>query len=154
MSLNYFTGCNNIAQAGHKNPLSDTGLTALGLLETEPSANEGGLTPKGQGKGNTYTRIRTKVYSKTGDTGGKNYTHGCKPGNSNTRASHLKGKYNLGHMWKYRKCLKKTLDDAKGTTANAGVRNMFTNKGAGHTGTKHSKPAAAQQVYFPMDQAK
>jgi hypothetical protein len=166
MSMNYFTGCNLNAYTTKVQGTAKTGyptsryggtkLTAFGLCETEPSANEGGLTPKGQGHGNVYVRLRKKVYTKTTDSHGKSFAnYGVRPGNSNTRANGLGGaKYDLAKMWKYRKTLKKTLDNAVGTTTNKGCRNMYTNKGAGHTGTKHSKPAAAQQVYWPMDQGK
>ena len=164
MSVKYFTGCNNVTGGG-KNQSSDTALTSLGLPETEPADTADGIDPKpnrtvDSATDSKYVRIRRKVYSKTGDTYGKpsGPNAGCigmKGGKS--RASMLKGKYNLGHMYKYRKTLKKLLSatgQAAATGTPKGERNMYSAKGNGHTGVKHSKVAAADYCVYPISGSK
>lgn len=156
MSLKYFTGCNNITGGG-KNQSSDTALTALGLCETEPVNNADGVDVK-PGTTAKYTRILNKVYSKTTDSFGKTFANNVGCSNvTKTRANRLKGKYELGKMWKYRKTLKKLLT-ATGQAAASGTpkgeRNMYSIKGNGHTGVKHSKAAAGDYCLYPMSSAK
>jgi hypothetical protein len=127
MSVKYFTGNNldtrNTKASGDVKtyPTSRSGLTAptsWALPETEPVDNADGVDVKPNRTVDSitvpkYIRIRQKVYSKTGDSIGKGFENnvGCisnKGGTSGkARASHLKGKYNLGHMWRWRKTLKK-----------------------------------------------
>jgi len=159
MSIKYFTGCNNVTGGG-KNQLSNTALTALGLAETEPVNNADGVDVK-PGTTAKYTRILQKVYCKTTDTLGKagfaqNTRKGCLPAYK-TRKNHLKGKYELGKMWKYRKTLKKLFTDigfaAQGSSK--GERNMYNGKNNGHVaGSKHGEPDANDYCLFPMDAAK
>lgn len=157
MSIKYFIGCNNVTGGG-KNQLSDTGMTTLGLAETEPVNNADGVDVK-PGTTAKYTRILNKVFSKTTDTIGKSFANnvGCKPANSNTRANKLNGKYELGKMWKYRKTLKKLFTDI-GFAAQAsskGERNMYNGKNNGCVASvKHSKANANDYPLYPMDQVK
>jgi len=166
MSIKYFTGCNNVTGGG-KNQSSDTALDSLGIADTEPSAtNEDGIDVKPNRTvdsitDTTYTRIRHKIYSKTGDSYGKSFANnvGCRPANSNTRASRIKGgsKYNLGRMWKYRKTLKRLFTDIGYTAQNGsfGIRNMYNGKNNGCVaGVKHSKANANDYPMYPMDGAK
>jgi hypothetical protein len=176
MSIKYFTG-NRLD--GHVTKASGdvktyptsrsgkTALTALGLAETEPVAAVDGMEPKPNvADGATaatnltvYQRIRQKVYSKTTDGQGKSFANnaGAKPGNSNTRANKLVGKYELGKMWKYRKTLKK-LFTATGTAAassgNLGHRNMYTLKGKACATAKNNVAAGTDNPLFPLDSTK
>ena len=156
MSIKYFIGCNNITGGG-KNQLSDTGMTTLGLAETEPVDNADGVDVK-PGSTAKYTRILNKVFSKTTDSIGKSFANnvGCLPAYK-TRKDHLKGKYELGKMWKYRKTLKKLFTDigfaAQGSSV--GERNMYNGKNNGCVaGVKHSKANANDYPLYPMDQVK
>jgi hypothetical protein len=162
MSIKYFTGCNNITGGG-KNQSSDTALDSLGIADTEPADNADGVDLKpnrtvDSATDTQYTRIRRKIYSKTGDTYGKSFANnvGCKPANSNTRVSRIKGgsKYNLGRMWKYRKTLKRLFTDigfaAQGSSV--GIRNMYNGKNNGCVAdVKHSKANANDYPMYPMD---
>jgi len=161
MSVNYFTGSNNVVGGG-KNQSSDTGLTALGLAETEPVSGADGIDVKpnrtvDSATQSKYTRIRTKVYSKTGDTIGKGFENnvgclGMKGGKG--RVSHLKGKYELGKMWKYRKTLKRLWTSDGHAAYGAEIGERFT-KGSGYFGAKkHSKPQNGDYVLFPIDETK
>ena len=163
MSIKYFTGCNNVTGGG-KNQLSDTGMTTLGLAETEPVDNADGVDAKPHSV-SKYGRILKKIYSKTTDTYGKTglfsaeVMKGCKPANSNTRASRIRGsaKYNLGRLVKYRKTLKKLFTDigfsAQGSSV--GERNMYNGKNNGCVAdVKHSKANANDYPMYPMDGAK
>lgn len=142
MSNNYFTG-NNLK--GKKAGSGKTAPTKYYLPETEPLNNVDGIDAKGQGKGSKWDRIKSKVYSASA----QNVTK--------TRAAAFIGKYNLGRKWKYRKTLKKLLT-ATGAAASTGTpkgeRNMFSDKGNGHTGTKNSAPAATQHPLYPIDSTK
>ena len=167
MSIKYFTGTNLITGGGKCQNDTDTKLDSLGIADTEPSAtNEDGIDVKPNRTvdsitDTTYTRIRHKIYSKTGDSYGKSFANnvGCRPANSNTRASRIKGgsKYNLGRMWKYRKTLKRLFTDI-GYTAQSGsfgIRNMYNGKNNGCVaGVKHSKANANDYPMYPMDGAK
>ena len=97
--------------------------------------------------------------SKTGDTIGKAFENnaGCignKGGKG--RASKLKGKYELGKMWKWRKSLKRLVTDIgyAAHRGSVGERSMFSGKGDGHEGNKHSKADANDSPLYPMDGAK
>ena len=167
MSINYFIGTNLITGGGKCQNSGDTKLDSLGIADTEPSVtNEDGIDVKPNRTvdsvtDTTYTRIRHKIYSKTGDSYGKSFANnvGCKPANSNTRASRIKGgsKYNLGRMWKYRKTLKRLFTDI-GYTAQSGsfgIRNMYNGKNNGCVAdVKHSKANANDYPMYPMDGAK
>ena len=146
MSVKYFTGCNNVTSGG-KNQSSDTALDVLGLPDTQPVNNADGTDAKGQGKGSKWDRIIAKVYSATAIQmkGGK------------ARGTKLIGKYNLGHMVKYRKTLKKLFTDigfaAQGSSV--GERNMYNGKNNGCVaGVKHSKANANDYPLYPLDGAK
>jgi hypothetical protein len=163
MSIKYFTGCNNITGGG-KNQSSDTALVSLGIADTEPADNADGIDAKPHNV-SKYGRILKKIYSKTTDTYGKSTLFsatcmkGCKPANSNTRASRIRGsaKYNLGRLVKYRKTLKKLFTDI-GFTAQAssvGERNMYNGKNNGCVAdVKHSKANENDYPMYPMDGAK
>jgi hypothetical protein len=163
MTVKYFTGCNNVTGGG-KNQLSSTALDALGISDTEPVSNADGIDVKPNRTVDSitvpkYIRIRQKVYSKTGDTIGKGFENnvGClSQKGGKARVSHLKGKYNLGHMWKYRKTLKRLFTDIGFAAAGSSVgeRNTYNGKGNGHTGTKNSKAAAGDYPLYPLDGVK
>jgi hypothetical protein len=165
MSIKYFTGCNNVVSGGkNQHTGTTTGQTTLGIPETEPVSGADGIDVKPNRTVDSatvakYVRIRQKVFSKTGDTIGKGWENnvGCigqKGGK--VRASHLKGKYNLGHMMKWRKTLKKMFTDIGHTAHSGGIgeRNMFTGKGDGHEGNKNGKADANDSPLYPMDQVK
>jgi hypothetical protein len=156
MSLKYFTGNNLDAHSTKSSgdvktyPTSrsgDTKPTVAWFPETEPVNNADGIDAKGQGVGSKWDRMKAKVHSTSALAmkGGK------------ARGTYCIGKYELGKMWKYRKTLKKILS-ATGQAAASGTpkgeRNMFSDKGAGHTGTKHSKAAATDHALYPIAQAK
>jgi len=136
-------------------------ITSLGLSETKPSAtNEDGIDVKPNRTVDSitdskYTRIRTKVYSKTGDSIGKAFENnvgclGMRGGKA--RASMLKGKYELGKMWKYRKTLKRLMTDI-GFTAQSnskGERNLYNGKNIGRIGNYKSIEDANDQCLFPI----
>ena len=163
MSIKYFTGCNNITGGG-KNQSSDSALKSLGIADTEPVNTADGVDAKPHSV-SKYGRILKKIYSKTTDTYGKTALFsaecmkGCKPANSNTRASRIRGsaKYNLGKLVKYRKTLKKLFTDigfsAQGSSV--GERNMYNDKNNGCVAdVKHSKANENDYPLYPMDGAK
>jgi hypothetical protein len=147
-------------------------LTSLGLPETEPSAtDEDGIDVKPNRTvdstvASKYVRIRRKVYAKTGDTYGKtgaqaNCNKGVRvnygaanpaTGTPKTRVSALKGKYEHGKMWKYRKTLKRLMTDIGFTAQNASVgeRNMFNGKNIGRIGNYKSIEDANDQCLYPL----
>ena len=154
MSIKYFTGCN---LDGHSTKSSgdvktyptsrsgDTKPTKWYLPETAPVAGADGIDRKGHAALSKYEAALAKVYSASA----QNVTK--------TRAAALIGKYDFGKMWKYRKTLKKILTatgTAAATGSPVGERNMFSDKGNGHTGTKHSKAAATDHALYPIAQAK
>lgn len=159
----YFTGCNNVTSGG-KNQSSDTAQDVLGIPDTEPVDNADGSDVKPNRTVDSitvpkYIRARQKVYSKTGDSIGKAFENnagclGMKGGKS--RASRLKGKYELGKMWKWRKNLKRLFTDIgfAAQASSVGERNLYNGKNNGHTGTKHSKAHANDYPLYPMDGAK
>ena len=164
MSIKYFTGTNLITGGGKCQNDTDSALKSLGIADTEPVNTADGVDAKPHSV-SKYGRILKKIYSKTTDTYGKTglfsaeVMKGCKPANSNTRASRIKGgsKYNLGRMWKYRKTLKKLFTDigfaAQGSSF--GERNMYNGKNNGYVANvKHSKANANYYPLYPMDQVK
>ena len=164
MSIKYFIGTNLVTGGGKCQNDTDTALASLGLAETEPSNTEDGVDAKPHSV-SKYGRILKKIYSKTTDTYGKTGLFsaegmkGCKPANSNTRASRIRGsaKYNLGRLVKYRKTLKKLFTDigfaAQGDSV--GERNMYNGKNNGTVaGVKYSKADENDYPMYPMDGAK
>jgi hypothetical protein len=151
-------------------------LTSLGLPETEPSqTNEDGIDVKpnrtvDSTTDSKYTRVRIKCYTKTGDTIGKSGSTapwvnqsnnaGClvnKGGTSGkSRVSMLKGKYEHGKMWKYRKTLKRLFTDIGFTAQNASVgeRNMYNGKNNGRVGNYKSIEDANDYCLYPMSALK
>ena len=164
MSVGYFTGCNNITGGG-KNQSSSTAQVALGIPDTEPADNADGIDVKpnrtvDSATVSKYVRIRQKVYSKTTDTIGKGFENnvGClRMKGGKGRSSYLKGKYNLGHMMKWRKTLKKIFTDIgyAAQASSVGERNMFNGKNNGTVaGRKHGAGDANDYPLYPMDGAK
>lgn len=185
MTIKYFTGCNldtrNTKASGDVKtyPTSRSGktlqdLTSMGIAETEPSAAaKDGIDVKPNRTvdsitSSKYTRIRQKVYSKTGDSIGKGFENnvGCRvnygaanpaTGTPKTRVSKLKGKYELGKMWKYRKTLKKIFT-ATGVAAQAGSvgeRNMYNGKNNGRVGNyKTASGGATEYPLYPLNALK
>ena len=164
MSIKYFTGTNLITGGGKCQNSTDTKLDSLGIADTEPVNTADGVDVK-PGTVAKYNRILKKIYSKTTDTYGKTALFsaecmkGCKPANSNTRASRIRGsaKYNLGKLVKYRKTLKKLFTDigfsAQGSSV--GERNMYNGKNNGCVAdVKHSKANENDYPLYPMDGAK
>ena len=158
MSIKYFTGCNNVVGGGkNQHTGTTTGLSVLGHVETAPADTVDGVDVK-PGTTSKYTRILNKVFSKTTDSIGKSFANnvGCLPAYK-TRKNHLKGKYELGKMWKYRKTLKKLLT-ATGVIAQAsskGERNMYNGKNNGCVANvKHSKASSGDYPLYPMNQVK
>ena len=174
MTIKYFTGSNldtrNVKASGDVKtyPTSRSGkstsvLTTMGLPETEPAANEDGIDPKPDRNLSKYTLILYKVFSKTTDTLGKSFENnvGCRvnygaanpaTGTPKTRVSKLKGKYEHGKMWKYRKTLKRLMTDI-GFTAQSGSigeRNMYNGKNIGRIGNYKSIEDANDQCQFPL----
>jgi hypothetical protein len=177
MTIKYFIGTNqdtrNTKASGDVKdyPTSRSGkttgdLTSLGLPETEPSAtNEDGIDVKPNRTvdsitSSKYTRIRQKVYAKTGDSIGKaGFDTETNKGvriHTNARVSALKGKYELGKMWKYRKTLKRLFTDIGFAAQNGSVgeRNMFNGKNNGRVGNYKSIEDANDYCLYPMSALK
>ena len=175
MGVKYFIGTNldtrNTKASGDVKtyPTSRSGkttgdLTSMGLPETEPVSGEDGIDVKpnrtvDSATQSKYTRIRTKVYSKTGDSIGKAFENnvgclGMQGGKG--RVSKLKGKYELGKMWKYRKTLKRLFTDIGYTaqSGSVGERNLYNGKNNGRVGNYKSIEDANDYCLFPLSALK
>ena len=176
MTIKYFIGTNldtrNTKVSGDVKtyPTSRSGKTtgdldSLGLPNTEPGANEDGVDPKPDRNLSKWELIRRKVYAKTGDSIGKagfdlNTNKGCLVNlggsSSKSRVSRLKGKYEHGKMWKYRKTLKRLFTDIgfAAQSGSIGERNLYNGKNNGRVGNYKSIEDANDYCLYPLSKLK
>lgn len=172
MSIKYFTGnnvfsANRVPAANSSASWSSIATTTFGKPENPLStSHEGGFSPRQRAATDThYRRILDKMIASSSNAmvfvQGSNQKAIENPGGSGnkTRSVRLRGKYELGKLWKYRKTLKKLLDtgvDGAGaaSAANKGIRNMFTKKGAGETTRSPGWTPANHYAMYPIHKTK